>query len=267
MRLSNKVILLTGGSTGIGRECATAYVREGATLAILARNGEAAMEAAAELGPGNLGFACDVSQGSEVEHAVRKVLDHFGRLDAIHNNAGIADPAKPLHETSESEWDAVVNVNLKSVFNTTRHGFAALKESKGCILNTSSLVGVIGQENHAAYTATKGGMNTLTKSMALDYAPYQIRVNAVCPAGTWTPMLHKWAAAQPDPAGIEDYLDNIHALGYCPQGDVIADASVFLLSDEARFITGHIMHVSGGAELGYRVASRPAARENQSPRP
>jgi meso-butanediol dehydrogenase/(S,S)-butanediol dehydrogenase/diacetyl reductase len=267
MRLSDKVILLTGGSTGIGRECARAYAREGAKLAILARHGEAAAEAAVELGAGHLGFACDVSKGDQVKAAVARVLEHFGRLDAIHNNAGIADPAKPLHETSESEWDTVVNVNLKSVFHTTRHGFAALKESKGCILNTSSLVGVIGQENHAAYTATKGGMNTLTKSMALDYAPYKIRVNAVCPAGTWTPMLHKWAAAQPDPAGIEDYLDNIHALGYCPQGDVIADASVFLLSDEARFITGHIMHVSGGAELGYRVTSRPTAGEDQSPRP
>lgn len=267
MRLSDKVILLTGGSTGIGRDCARAYALAGAKLTILARHGEAAAEAAEELGAGHLGFACDVSQGDQVKDAVARVLDHYGRLDAIHNNAGIADPAKPLHETSETEWDAVLDVNLKSIFHTTRHGFAALKRSKGCILNTSSMVGVIGQENHAAYTATKGGMNTLTKSMALDYASYGIRVNAVCPAGTWTPMLHKWAAAQPDPAGIEDYLDNIHALGYCPQGDVIADASVFLLSDEARFITGHIMHVSGGAELGYRVASRPKAREDSSPRP
>jgi NAD(P)-dependent dehydrogenase (short-subunit alcohol dehydrogenase family) len=99
-------------------------------------------------------------------------------------------------------------------------------------------------------------MNTLTKSMALDYAPHGIRVNALCPAGVWTPMLHQWADSQPDPAGIGRYLDGIHALGYCPEGDVVADAAVFLLSDEARFITGHIMHVSGGAELGYRVAGR-----------
>jgi NAD(P)-dependent dehydrogenase (short-subunit alcohol dehydrogenase family) len=267
MRLSDKVILLTGGSSGIGRDCARAYAREGAKHAILARGGEAASEAASELGAGHLGFACDVSKGDQVKAAIARVLDQFGRLDAIHNNAGIADPAKPLHETSESEWDAVLDINLKSVFHTTRHGFAALKKSRGCILNTSSMVGAIGQENHAAFTATKGGMNTLTKSMALDYAPYQIRVNTVCPAGTWTPMLHKWAAAQPDPAGTEDYLNNIHALGYCPQGDVIADASVFLLSDEARFITGHIMHVSGGAELGYRLTSRPDTGEDESPRP
>ena len=256
MRLQDKVIFLTGGSTGIGRECAGAYAREGARVAIVARHGDEAEEAAAQLGGDHLGFACDVSKGDQAQAAIGRTLEHYGRLDAIHNNAGIANPAKPLHETSEAEWNAVVDVNLKSVFHTTRHGFAALRESRGSILNTSSLVGVIGQENHAAYTATKGAMNTLTKSMALDYAVHGIRVNAVCPAGTWTPMLHAWAAAQPDPAAIETYLDDIHALGYCPEGDVIADASVFLLSNEARFITGHIMHVSGGAELGYRVHQR-----------
>jgi meso-butanediol dehydrogenase/(S,S)-butanediol dehydrogenase/diacetyl reductase len=88
--------------------------------------------------------------------------------------------------------------------------------------------------------------------MALDYAPFGIRVNAICPAGVWTPMLEQWAAAQPDPSNIQRYLDQIHALGYCPRGDVIADAAVFLLSDKARFITGCILPVSGGAELGYR---------------
>ena len=219
------------------------------------------MLAAAELGSEHLGFGCDVSRDDQVAAAIGRALDRFGRLDGIHNNAGIAHPARPLHETSEHEWDALMEVNLKSVFHTTRHGFAALRQSKGCILNTSSLVGVIGQENHAAYTATKGGLNTLTKSMALDYAPYGIRVNAVCPAGVWTPMLHQWAEAQPDPDGVVQYLDHIHALGYCPEGDVIADACVFLLSPQARFITGHIMHVSGGAELGYRVVSRPRPSE------
>jgi len=252
MRLKDKIIFLTGGSTGIGHDCALAYAREGAKIVIVARNGDASAKAAAELGEGHLGFGCDVSNGAQVQAAISKTLEHYGRLDVIHNNAGIATPSKPIHETTEDEWDALFDINLKSVLHTTRHGFEALKESKGCILNTSSMVGVMGQDLHAAYTATKGGMNTLTKSMALDYAQYSIRVNAVCPAGTWTPMLRKWCAEQPDPAGIERYLDEIHPLGYCPEGDVIADASVFLVSNEARFVTGHIMHVSGGAELGYR---------------
>jgi meso-butanediol dehydrogenase/(S,S)-butanediol dehydrogenase/diacetyl reductase len=250
--LNGKVVFLTGGSTGIGKECALAYAKAGSLVALVARDGVAAAQVAESLGPGHLGFSCDVSRDADVRAALQRVTEKYGRLDVIHNNAGIAVPSKPLHETSDEEWDALFNINLRSVLLTTRHGLEALKQTKGNILNTSSLVGVIGQSIHAAYTATKGAMNTLTKSMALDYAPLGIRVNAVCPAGTWTPMLRKWAAEQPDPAGINRYLDDIHPLGYCPEGDVIADACVFLTSDQARFITGHIMHVSGGAEIGYR---------------
>lgn len=252
MLLEDKVIFLTGGSTGIGLDCAKAYAAEGAKVVLVARNGDLAAQAAAALGPVHSGFACDVSKDADVESAIGRVLARYGKIDAIHNNAGIATPSKPLHDTTDEEWDALFDVNLKSVLYTTRHGITALRESKGCILNTSSLVGVIGQGIHAAYTATKGGMNTLTKSMALDYAKDGIRVNAVCPAGTWTPMLHKWVDEQADPDAISKYLDDIHPLGYCPEGDVIADACVFLLSSKARFITGHVMHVSGGAEIGYR---------------
>lgn len=250
--LANQVIFLTGGSTGIGWHCAIAYASEGATVVIVSLDEAEAASAAQKLGPGHLGFRCDVSKATEVKAAIDRLLKHFGRIDAIHNNAGIAAPSKPLHETTDEEWDALFATNLKSVLHTTRYGFEALKASRGCILNTSSMVGVIGQENHAAYTSTKGGMNTLTKSMALDYAKHGIRVNAVCPAGVWTPMLRHWASEQPHPEQIHDYLDAIHPLGDCPEGDVIADACVFLLSNKARFITGHIMHVSGGAEIGYR---------------
>ena len=252
MLLQDQVIFLTGGSTGIGHDCAKAYAAEGAKVALVARNGELSAQAAADLGPDHLGFACDVSNDSDVKSAITRVLQHYGKLDAIHNNAGVGHPSKPLHETTDDEWDALFSINLKSLLHTTRHGIHALREAKGCILNTSSMVGVIGQAHHAAYTATKGGMNTLTKSMALDYAKDGVRVNAVCPAGTWTPMLRQWAADQPDPAGVAKYLDDIHPLGYCPEGDIIADSCVFLLSAKARFITGHIMHVSGGAEIGYR---------------
>lgn len=255
MLLKDKVIFLTGGSTGIGLDCAKAYAAEGAKVVLVARGREAVENAAAAMGDGHMGFCCDVSSDADVKAAIEKTLAHYGRLDAVHNNAGIGAPEKAIHETTDAEWDALFNINLRSVLHTTRHAFAALKAGKGCILNTSSLVGVIGQEIHAAYTATKGGMNTLTKSMALDYAKYGIRVNAVCPAGTWTPMLRSWCAGQPNPGSIERYLDEIHPLGRCPEGDVIADACVFLLSDKARFVTGHIMHVSGGAELGYRRTS------------
>jgi len=250
--LEGKVIILTGGASGIGRECALAYAREGASVAIFDRNIEEANLAAQEIGNRSSAYHVDVSSGAAIQAAVAAVLKEFGRIDAVHNNAGIVGPSCPLHETTEEQWDELHQTNLKSVYWTTIAAFPALVESKGAILNTASMVGLLGQQDHAAYVSTKGGMISLTKAMAVDYAKYQIRVNAVCPAGAWTPMLEQWAADQPDPGGIRQYLDDIHLLGYCPRGDVIADAAVFLLSSKARFITGCILPVSGGAELGYR---------------
>jgi NAD(P)-dependent dehydrogenase (short-subunit alcohol dehydrogenase family) len=197
------------------------------------------------------GILCDVSVGEEVAMAIEETLQRFGRIDVIHNNAGIASPSKPLHLTEEDEWNRLFDVNVKSIYLTTKYGLEALKITQGCILNTSSLVADIGQENHAAYTATKGAVNSLTKSMALDYARFNIRVNALAPAAVWTPLLREWNSEQNNES-MEEYLAQIHPLGYCPEGDVIADAGVFLLSDKARFITGCILPVSGGAELGYR---------------
>ncbi|HUD12930.1 MAG TPA: SDR family oxidoreductase [Terracidiphilus sp.] len=250
--LSGKVVVLTGGADGIGRECALAYARAEAAVAILDRDLERAQRTASEAGGECIALQADVSDGDQVNSAISTVLKRFGRIDAVHNNAGIASPSKPLHETTEQEWDDLQRINVKSVYWTTRFAFQALVESKGAILNTASLVGLMGQQNHAAYVASKGAMISLTKAMAADYARYSIRVNAVCPAGVWTPMLEKWCAEQPDPESIRQYLDDIHLLGSCPHGDVIADAAVFLLSSKARFITGCILPVSGGAELGYK---------------
>jgi meso-butanediol dehydrogenase / (S,S)-butanediol dehydrogenase / diacetyl reductase len=250
--LSNKVIVLTGGGDGIGAECALAYVREGATVAILDRDLASAESVAARAGERCIALRADVSDEKMLRSAFTEVLQRFDRIDAVHNNAGIANPSKPLHETSETEWDDLQRINVKSVYWTTRFAFDALVASKGAILNTASLVGLIGQTNHAAYVASKGALISLTKAMAADYASSSIRVNAICPAGVWTPMLERWCDEQPDPSSVRQYLDDIHLLGACPHGDVIADAAVFLLSHRSRFITGCILPVSGGAELGYR---------------
>ena len=252
MLLQNRIVLLTGGADGIGRKCAEAYVVAGATVVIADLSDKKGAEVVAALGPGHLSVKCDVSQGDQVAALVAQVLEAYGRIDAIHNNAGIAGPSTPLHETTDGEWDQLLHTNLKSIYYTTKYGLVPLTKSRGVILNTSSMAGVIGQAAHAAYAATKGAINALTKSMALDYAPLGIRVNAICPAGIWTPMLRQWVADQPDPSSMASYLDAIHPLGSCPEGDVVADAALFLLSDQARFITGHLMHLSGGAELGYR---------------
>lgn len=251
-KLKNKVVLLTGGATGIGRECAVVYAREGATVAVLDRNFDDANVTAERAGNNSMAFQVDVSDGSAVGAAVATVLEKFGRLDAIHNNAGIVGPSKPLHETSEEEWDELQRVNLKSVYWTTKHAFSSLVEVKGAILNTASMVGLLGQQDHAAYVATKGGMISLTKAMAADYGRHGIRVNAICPAIVWTPMLEAWAVSQGVPETARQHFGEMSLLGYCPSGDVIADAAAFLLSDEARFITGCILPVSGGAEIGYK---------------
>lgn len=250
--LGGKVIVLTGGADGIGYECASAYVREGAAVAVIDRDGEKAAHAVSALGSDCMAVQADVGEGPAVEAAIHAVLARYGKVDAVHNNAGIASPSKPLDQTSEHEWDELMRVNVKSVFWTTRFTLNALVAAKGSVLNTASLVGLIGQDNHAAYVASKGALIALTKAMALDYAPKGIRVNAICPAGVWTPMLEKWCSEQPEPGRIRQCLDDIHPLGDCPHGDVIADAAVFLLSQRARFLTGCILPVSGGAELGYR---------------
>ncbi|WP_207534424.1 SDR family NAD(P)-dependent oxidoreductase [Desertivirga arenae] len=256
LQLKHKVIFLTGGTEGIGLECAKAYLNAGAQLAIVSNSAKSISEAALSLnGQPVIFLETDIAKSSKVEEAITETIFRFGKLDVIHNNAGISNPSKPLHETTEEEWERLFEVNVKGIYNTTRFGIEELKKSKGNILNTSSLVGQIGQEIHAAYSATKGAINALTKSMALDYASFGVRVNAVAPAGVWTPMLRNWSKEQPDVSSIESYLNDIHPLGYCPEADVIADACLFLISQQARFITGCILPVSGGAELGYRKIS------------
>ncbi len=251
--LIDKVIFLTGGTEGIGYECAKAYHACGAKLSIISNSQESIANAENELyGDDILYIHADVANGAAISAAVDATINKYGKIDVVHNNAGISDPSKQLHETSDYEWHRLFDINVKGIFNTVRYAMPELQKSKGNILNTSSMAGQLGQGLHAAYSATKGAVSALTKSMAIDYAPHGIRVNAVAPAGVWTPMLRNWSKQQPDPSSIEKYLDDIHLLGYCPEGDVIADVCVFLISDRARFVTGCIMPVSGGAELGYR---------------
>ncbi len=251
--LHEKIILLTGGADGIGWECAKAYARAGAIVCIIDKKTVGIQQQSELKAENHLFIEGDITNEKDVKDAISNIIAKHGRLDAIHNNAGTGHPSKPLHTTTEEEWNGLMNVNIKSIYLTTKYGIEKLKKTTGAILNTSSMVGSIGQENHAAYVATKGAVNALTKAMALDYAPFGIRVNAVCPAAIKTPMLDTWMKQQPEPNKMMHYLNKLQPLGKMPEGDVIADACVFLLSDAARFITGCILPVSGGAELGYRA--------------
>lgn len=252
-RLHNKNAIITGAAAGIGQAIARRFVKEGARVLIADVDEEGGLALVRELGDSAHFCHCDVSKDIDWKSALYSVAERWGSLDILVNNAGIVHPSKPVQSTTDAEWLALLQVNLTSVFLGCRAAYAYLKATQGCVLNISSMAGISGQENHAAYAATKGGINALTKSMAVDWGGDRIRVNALCPAGVWTPALRDWAAAQPNPANIEDYLNRIHSLGYCPEAAEIASVATFLCSDDARFVTGAIMPVSGGSECGYKL--------------
>jgi NAD(P)-dependent dehydrogenase (short-subunit alcohol dehydrogenase family) len=250
-KLQGKKALITGGSEGIGHAIATAFLSEGAHIVIAALRDEHLIKAASEFGCPSIEM--DLGNLEDVEEAVSSAAVELGGIDILVNNAAVVSPSKPVEDTSVDELQRLLDVNLRGSFWMMHCAHPYLKESRGCVLNLSSMAGVVGQTNHAAYSMTKGGLNALTKSAAADWGPDRIRVNALCPTAAWTGALRRWAAEQPDPEEIDEYLNRIHALGYCPETDEIAPAAVFLCSDDASFVTGHIMHVSGGSEVGYKL--------------
>lgn len=251
MRLKDKTAFVTGGSAGIGRAIAEAMIREGAQVLIGARHEDELRAAADEIGAD--WRVLDVSNVASLQQFVEEAAKRFGRLDILVNNAAQVSPASPIEQTSEAELDALLTTNLKGYFFAMKFAYPLLKETHGCVLNVSSMAGVTGQERHAGYAATKGGINALTKCAAVDWGPDRIRVNALCPTGVWTDALRTWCNEQPNKAEIEQYLDRIHSLGYCPGPEEIASAAVFLCSEEAKFMTGALVPVSGGSECGYKL--------------
>lgn len=249
-RLEGKKALITGGSEGIGRAIAAAFAAEGARVVIAALKNQHLRTASSELGC--TAIPMDLGSVKQVESSVSDAADELGGLDILVNNAAVTSPSKAVETTSLDELQRLLDVNLRGSFWMMRCAHPYLKTSRGCVLNVSSMAGVVGQANHAAYAMTKGGLNALTKSAAADWGHDRIRVNAICPTGVWTGALRRWADEQPNPDKIADYLNRIHALGYCPEADEISPAAVFLCSAEAGFITGHILHVSGGSEVGYK---------------
>ncbi len=190
-------------------------------------------------------FNVDVSDEKRVREAVLQAVGHFGRVDILLNNAGIA-VRRPIAEEDEQSWERCMNVNLKGVFLCSKHFIPHMLERGGSIVNTSSVTGITGVRNRAAYSATKGALVALTRNMALDYASYGIRVNCVCPGFTRTQL------AEPllrDPIK-KQRLTSMHPLGRLGEPEDIANAVVFLASDLASWITGHALVVDGGFAAG-----------------
>ncbi len=250
-RLENKTALLTGGAAGIGEAIARHFVAEGARVLVGDLDQPRGEQLCRELAPAAVFQALNVADAAALAAAFDRIIQLWGRLDILVNNAGLALPAAAVQDTTLEQFETLVDVNLRSAFLGCKFAYPHLRASRGCVLSISSMAGVTGQDRHAAYGATKGGINALTKCTAVDWGPEGIRINALCPAGVRTETLQKWIQVQPNPQSIEAYLQRIHALGYCPEPSEIASVAAFLCSDEARFITGCILPVSGGSECGY----------------
>ncbi len=244
MRLDNKTALVTGAGSGIGKTIAEIFAREGARVALADIDFEAAKAAARAIGNSAIALRCDVAKKAEFEAAVADTLAAFGALHILVNNAGTTHLNKPMLEISEDEYDRTFDVNVKGVFFGCQAVVPAFrKQGGGVIINVGSTAGIRPRPGVAAYAATKGAVHTLTKALAAELAPDRIRVCAIAPVATETPLLPSFLG--PKPGMREKFIATV-PLGRLAATQDVANAALFLASDEAGFLTGNIVEVDGG---------------------
>lgn len=243
MKLEGRKAIVTGGAQGIGLAIAKRLDAEGAQVALFDINEELVKKSAAELSRG-IGIRCDVSSPDSIEAAVKEAAEKMGGLDIVVNNAGIL-PKSMIEDVTEKEWDLTLDINLKGAFFMSQKALPYLKESEHArIINTSSLAGRMGGfETCMAYSASKGGINAITMGMARQLAKYHINVNAVCPGTTETPITKAFSEE-----AMARLLTRI-PLGRLGKPEDMAAAVAFLASDDASFITGHMLDVNGGMHM------------------
>jgi NAD(P)-dependent dehydrogenase (short-subunit alcohol dehydrogenase family) len=246
--LKGKTAVVTGAGSGIGQASAMAMAREGASVAILDSNEAAGRQTADVMTAQKLNaafFPVNVTSEEEVRAAITRIIGKFGRIDILHNNAGIA-VRHTVAEQDEQGWQSCVDVNLKGVFLFAKHVIPHMLDRGGSIIHTASVTGIVGVRNRAVYSATKGAVVALTRNMALDYARHQIRVNCVCPGFVRTPMAK---ALLQDPIKEKRLVDT-HPLGRLGTPEDVANAVLFLASDLSSWITGSALVVDGGFSAG-----------------
>jgi 3-oxoacyl-[acyl-carrier protein] reductase len=245
MRLANKTALVTGAAQGFGLGIAETFAREGAKVALLDLQQGPAEAAARRIGGSAIALACDVSDGEQVDRAVQETIRAFGRLDIVVNNAGTTHRNKPMLDVTEEEFDRVFAVNVKSIYLMTRAVLPHFRQNGGGnILNIGSTAGVRPRPGLAWYNASKGAVNLLSKSMAVELAPDRVRVNALAPVAGDTPLLASFMG-EDTPEKRAAFKASI-PWGRLSTPQDIANAALFLCSDEADMITGVVLEVDGG---------------------
>jgi NAD(P)-dependent dehydrogenase (short-subunit alcohol dehydrogenase family) len=246
-RTEGKVVIVTGGALGIGRETCILLAKEGAKVAvtdILDDKGQELIKEITQSGGVAKYWHLDVSDEKEVEKVYNEVVREFGRLDSTVNNAGVAGADKPTHELTEKEWDTVMNVNVKGVFFCTKHAISHLKKAGGgSIINLSSIYGLVGAGDIPPYHASKGAVRLMSKNDALIYAKDMIRVNSVHPGFIWTPLVEELGNNNPE---FRKQLDSLHPIGHVGEAIDIAYGILYLVSEESKFVTGSELVIDGG---------------------
>lgn len=238
--MKEKVTIITGGASGIGLATAKKLIEKQENVVIVDLNDEV-KNIASNLGSRCLGIKCDVSNEEDVKNCIQKTLEHFGHTDCLVANAGIGGSPNKAHEVSLEEWNKVVAVNQTGIFLMNKYVIAEmLKTGGGAIVNTSSMYGLVGSAMSFAYSATKGAINQMTRSLALTYARDNIRVNAIAPGYVDTPILAQV------PQEMKDMMANQLPIGRLGKDQEIANLITYLLSDNATFITGAIVPIDGG---------------------
>jgi NAD(P)-dependent dehydrogenase (short-subunit alcohol dehydrogenase family) len=259
MRYRDKVVIITGGSKGIGEGCVRAFVAAGARVVFCARieaAGNSLVRDVNAAGPGEAQFIrCDVSRTEEIQNLIEVTLARYGRLDCLINNAGWHPPHVPIDDFSVQEFRALLDLNLVSIFAACKFALPHLRRTQGNIINLSSLVGSMGQLHATTYVATKGAITAFTKALAIDEAEHGVRVNSVSPGNVYTPLWQEAIDAAADPENCRAEGEAAQLLGRMGTTEEVGQLCLFLAA-EATFTTGVDHIISGGAELSYGRKSR-----------
>ncbi len=249
MRLTGKVCVITGAGSGIGRAAAVLFAAEGARVVaadLSPRAAEETVRAMREARGEARAVEVDVSSAASVQRMFADVLEAYGRLDVLVNNAGYGFAAT-VEETDEAAWDRLMAVNLKGVYLGCKYAIPLMRrQGGGVIVNTASVVAMVGIEDRAAYCASKGGVVALTRAMALDHVRDGIRINCIAPGTIDTPYFSEIFARSPDPAALRKELEERHPMGRLGRAEEIAYAMLYLASEESSFVTGSVLVVDGG---------------------